>query len=141
MGEEIKKSKKSLLDVASKAVANEKTTATKKKSVNSVAKKSETSAKEESVKKVTKTTEAKSTANKAREILREQSTAKVAAQIIISNIKYEKEHEFEHEEFLTPEEIATMYPGEEYTPDELAARDIIVTPYSGVEGPSTTRKK
>ena len=58
MGEEIKKSKKSLLDVASKAVANEKTTATKKKSVNSVAKKSETSAKEESVKKVTKTTAA-----------------------------------------------------------------------------------
>ena len=55
MGEEIKKSKKSLLDVASKAVASEKTTATKKKSVNSVAKKSETSAKEESVKKVTKT--------------------------------------------------------------------------------------
>ena len=58
MGEEIKKSKKSILDVASKAVASEKTAATKKKSVNSVAKKSETSAKEESVKKVTKTTAA-----------------------------------------------------------------------------------
>lgn len=58
MGEEIKKSKKSLLDVASKAVASEKTTATKKKSVNSVAKKSETSTKEKVEKKVTKTTDA-----------------------------------------------------------------------------------
>ena len=92
-------------------------------------------------KKVTKTTEAKSTADKAREVLRKETTTKVAAQIIVSNINYEREHEFEHEEFLTPDEVAIMYPGEEYNPDELASRDIIVTPYFGPSGPSTTRKK
>ena len=92
-------------------------------------------------KKVTKTTEAKSTADKAREVLRKETTTKVAAQIIVSNINYEREHEFEHEEFLTPDEVTIMYPGEEYTPDELASRDIIVTPYFGPSGPSTTRKK
>jgi hypothetical protein len=94
-----------------------------------------------SSKKVTSTIEAKSTADKAREVLRQESTTKVAAQIIISNMTYEREHDFEHEEFLTPDEIATMFPEEDYTPDELADRNIIVTPYFGPEGPSTTRRK
>lgn len=92
-------------------------------------------------KKVTKTTEAKSTADKARQALREQSTTKVAAQVIVSNMAYEEEHDYDHEQFLTPEEIEMMYPGEELTADELADRGIIVTPYFGVEEPRTSRKK
>lgn len=92
-------------------------------------------------KKVTKTTEAKSTADKAREVLKQESTSKVAAQVIMSNIAYEQEIEHEHEQFLTPDEIAMMYPGEELTPDELAERGIVVTPYFGVEEPTTRRRK
>lgn len=92
-------------------------------------------------KKVTKTTEAKSTADKAREALRKQPTSKVAAQVIISNMAHEQEYEQEHEQFLTPEEIEMMYPGEELTPDELADRGIVVTPYFGVEEPTTSRRR
>jgi hypothetical protein len=92
-------------------------------------------------KKVTKTVEAKSTADKAREVLRKEPTSKVAAQVIISNMSYEEEHDYDHEQFLTPDEIEMMYPGEELTADELAERGIIVTPYFGVEEPRTSRKK
>lgn len=93
MGEEIKKSKKSLLDVASKAVASEKTTATKKKSVNSVAKKSETSAKEESVKKVTKTTAAttaKATKTSAVKTTASKAVAKSAEKATGKSVKTTK---------------------------------------------------
>lgn len=91
-------------------------------------------------KKVTKTTEAKSTADKAREALRKEPTSKVAAQVIISNMAYEEEHDYDHEQFLTPEEISMMYPGEELTADELAERGIVVTPYFGVEEPTTSKR-
>ena len=93
MGEEIKKSKKSLLDVASKAIASEKTTATKKKSVNSVAKKSETSAKEESVKKVTKTTAAttaKATKTSAVKTTASKAVAKSAEKATGKSVKTTK---------------------------------------------------
>lgn len=91
-------------------------------------------------KKVTKTTEAKSTADKARKALKEQPTTKVAAQVIITNMAYEEEHDYDHEQFLTPEEISMMYPEEELTADELAERGIIVTPYFGVEEPRTSKR-
>lgn len=97
--------------------------------------------KKKSAKKVTKTVESKTTADKAREVLKQQPTAALAATVIISNMAHEEEHDYEHEQFLTPEEIAMMYPGEELNADELAERGIIVTPYFGVEEPRTTRKK
>ena len=97
--------------------------------------------KKKTAKKVTKTTESKSTADKAREALKKKKTSEVAAQVIISNMAHEEEHDYDHEQFLTPEEISMMYPGEELTADELAERGIIVTPYFGVEEPRTTRKK
>lgn len=97
--------------------------------------------KKKTAKKVKKTTEAKTTADKARQALKEQSTAKVAAQVIITNMAIEEEHDYDHEQFLTLDEISMMYPGEEYTADELAERGIIVTPYFGIEEPTTSRKK
>lgn len=92
-------------------------------------------------KKVTKTTEAAKVAEKARSVIKEQPTTKVAAQVIISNMAHEEEHDYDHEQFLTPEEIAMMYPDSEYSADELAEMGIIVTPYFGPEEPITTRKK
>ena len=97
--------------------------------------------KKKTAKKVTKTTESKTTADKAREALKKKKTSEVAAQVIISNMAHEEEHDYDHEQFLTPEEISMMYPGEELTADELAERGIIVTPYFGVEEPRTTRKQ
>lgn len=97
--------------------------------------------KAKTAKKVKKTTEAKSTADKARKALKDQPTAKVAAQVIITNMAHEEEHDYDHEQFLTPEEIAMMYPGEELTADELAERGIIVTPYFGVEEPISSKRR
>ncbi len=94
----------------------------------------------QTAKKVTKTTEARTTADKARAVLKEQSTTKVAAQVIITNMAHEQEHDYDHEQFLTPEEISMMYPGEELTADELADRGIIVTPYFGVEEPTQSKR-
>lgn len=92
-------------------------------------------------KKVIKSTEATKTAEKARSVLKEQTTAKVAAQVIISNMNHEKEHDYDREQFLSPEEIAMMYPDTEYSADELAEMGIIVTPYFGPEEPRGSRKK
>lgn len=92
-------------------------------------------------KKVTKSVEATNTATKARSVLKEQTTAKVAAQVIVSNMAHEEEHDYDHEQFLTPEEIAMMYPDSEYSADELAKMGIIVTPYFGPEEPINSRKK
>lgn len=92
-------------------------------------------------KKVTKTVEDKSTAEAAREALKQQPTSKIAAQVIINNMKYEEEHEYDHEQFLTPKEIEMMFPGEELSVDELADRGIRVIPYFGVEEPVTSRRK
>lgn len=91
-------------------------------------------------KKVTKTTEATSLAEKARATLSEQPTSKIAAQIIITNMNQE-EYEYEHEQFLTPEEISIMYPGEELTEAELKAKGIIVTPCLGAEETHIPSKK
>ena len=92
-------------------------------------------------KKVTTTVDAQKTADKARSVLKEQPVSKVAAQVIISNMAHEQEHDYDHEQFLTPEEIAMMYPDSEYSADELAEMGIIVTPYFGPEEPINSRKK
>lgn len=90
-------------------------------------------------KKVSKTVEAKDTAEKARRSLKEQPVTKVAAEVILGNMSHE-EPDYVQEQFLTPEEIEMMYPEADYSPDELAARGIIVTPYFGVKEPRRFKK-
>ena len=92
-------------------------------------------------KKVVKTEQAEAVAKKAHKVLEEKSITELATEIIISNTNYEREHDFEHESFLTKEEIAMMYPGEELSADELADLGIIVTPSFGEEWPKTSKKK
>lgn len=91
-------------------------------------------------KKVTKTTEAKSTADKARATLKGKRTAALAAEIMISN-KAHEEPDYDHEQFLTPEEIAIMYPDCEPTEEELFNRGIIVIEKHYIEEPSTRKHK
>ena len=78
---------------------------------------------------------------KARAALSDQSVSRVAANIVITNMAHEEEHDYEHEQFLTPEELSVMYPDGEMSADELAEKGIIVIPYSGVTEPITRKKK
>lgn len=90
-------------------------------------------------KKVSKTVEAKDTAEKARHSLKDKPVTKVAAEVILGNMSH-SEPDYTQEQFLTPEEIEMMYPESDYSPDELAARGIIVTPFFGPEEPRRTKK-
>ncbi len=89
-------------------------------------------------KKVKSSTPAPSTAAKAREVLKGKTTAQVAAEAILSNMEAE---EYVQESFITREELEEMYPGHEYSDQELAERGIHILPTFGEEGPKTSRRK